>query len=76
MSEDDYYSMAEEIVALKAERDELNSYNSHLIADREMLFAENTKLRAALEEIANRHKVWIHSYDEAEYARRELERNK
>jgi hypothetical protein len=37
---------------LISERDELNSYNSHLIADREMLFAENTRLRAALEAIA------------------------
>ena len=40
-----------EIAALKAERDQLGSYNSHLIADREMLFAENTKLRAALEDV-------------------------
>jgi hypothetical protein len=36
---------------LRAERDRLGSYNSHLIADREILFAENTKLRAALEAV-------------------------
>jgi hypothetical protein len=41
----------DEVAALKAERDQLGSYTSHLIADREMLFAENTKLRAALEAV-------------------------
>ena len=40
-----------EVAALKAERDRLGSYNSHLIADREILFAENTRLRAALEAV-------------------------
>jgi hypothetical protein len=39
------------IGALKAERDRLGSYNSHLIADREILFAENIRLRAALEAV-------------------------
>ena len=42
---------ADEVAVLKAERDRLGSYNSHLIADREILFAENTRLRAALEEL-------------------------
>jgi len=74
MSEDDYYSLAEEIAALKAERDQLNSYNSHLIADREMLFAENTKLRAALEEIT--HITYAENYEARVIARRALEEKK
>ena len=45
------YPAPYQIGTLKAERDRLGSYNSHLIADREILFAENTRLRAALEQI-------------------------
>jgi len=74
MSEDDYYSMAEEIAALKAERDQLGSYNSHLIADREILLAENTKLRAALEEIT--HITYAENYEARVIARRALEEKK
>jgi hypothetical protein len=48
-----------EIAALKAERDRLGSYNSHLIADREVLFAENTRLRAGLQHIYDLAKIYL-----------------
>ena len=77
MSVDSYNELHAEIDALKAERDQLGSYNSHLIADREMLFAENARLRAALEAvlpIAEAFRGRVDMEPKLQIARRELER--